>query len=444
MDKKMSMMLGEETIFKENKNITVPNIGEATLERCITSGNYGQLVKSIHNAFSEYIRKILPKYLSQSMNTDEIINNCFTIHFGVTDEGHAIGLPVDDLDMMYPQTMDVINDSLKNIFELSIMKRDEIPALHMRAFEEKQPEEHGEISYTSSTSSVDMDTRTQEVNNMVECFSSIVKTCITFTPVTEFKEHLPEIYPILSDVIEKYIEMEERYIAYKKGEKKITSKIQNIKTKLDSIINTDKRDKFIEWLENIAPVQIPDMGEQFPDLPEIIGELKKQTDNKYNTFELDEHNLIRETNVPPNKMIQHTILNLAMLYRDCGCDQLRQEIAFYRKNPVVPPPSKMYTNICKCYNPSVMNDIAEKTGLPLYVCSISFSNIAEFLKNINLKDFYYENESGMLTCQIRVMGNDGSGQGPISVDKPGCFLSLFNIHLYLLIIVLCIDNIYGL
>ena len=62
-----------------------------------------------------------------------------------------------------------------------------------------------------------------------------------------------------------------------------------------------------------------------------------------------------------------------------------------------------------------MNEIA-KTHL-LYVCSISISNLSGFLKNVNLKDFYYENYSGMIMCQVRKIGNDGSGFGPISVDK---------------------------
>lgn len=414
--------LGEESLNNENKHITVPPDEEVALEKYITTGKYEQLVEKTGDEFIEYTRKILPKYLSQSMNTDAIINDCFNIHFGVTDEGRPIGFPVDDLDRRHQQVRDVINDSVKNIFKLSVTKRDEnAHTSGMLIFEEKQPEEHNEASSTYSTSSVDTTTRAQKVNTEMKCFYSTAKIDITFTRVTELKEHMPYIDPLLSDVVETYNERAKQYRDYKEEEKKIIDKMAIIKVKLVTIINTNKREKFIEWLENIAPAQIPDMKEQFPDLPEIIGELKKQTDGKYNTFELDERSLIRETNVPPEKMIQHKILKLAMLYRDCGCDQLRQEIAFYRKNPVAPPPSKMYTNICKCYSSSVMNDIAEKTGQSLYVCSISIRNIAEFLKNVNLTDFYYENETGMLTCQVRVMGNDGSGYGPISVDKPGCF-----------------------
>jgi len=402
---------------------TYSTLDESGVKKSITEKKYELMVKNIIKDFIKYLEKILPKYFSQSCNTPEIIENYFSIHFGIADDGHVIGFPIEDVDMMMNMIGRMIDCSFMHIIEMSVMKRNESQIIEDDPLyvSEKECEKIIEDSYTYTYSSVHTDQMTNNEHlDIMEKIKSLINIDVKLTPVNELEQYTPEIEPELSKVVEAYEERILNYNNYKikkdSNQEEMIRRSLRAKSSIYAILNTERRSELLDWLKTEACAVVADMNSRFPDLDRLIEELEKTTDGQYNCFDLD-YKLIQSTDIAPDKLTDYMILKLVTLYRDVCCDQLRKEAYLYKVEPVVPPPADPYTSICSCYIGSVMNDIGKT--YPLYVCSITLSNIEEFLKNVNLKHFYYENESGIPVCQIRKIDIvSGTSLGPVSDNKP--------------------------
>lgn len=398
------------------------SLDEKTFKESITEKKYERVVENILNDFIKYLEKYLIKYFSQSFNTPEIIKNYFSIHIGIADDGHAIGFPVVDMDNQMNMIERTIDQSFMHIIEMSVMKRNESQMIDDCPLyvSDMGCEKNIENSYTSTYSKSHTDHYpVNDHENIMEKIKSLINIDVKLTPVNELEQYTPEIEPELSKVVDAYEEKILNYNTYKIKKDSIQEEMirrsLRAKASIYTILNTERRSELLNWLKTEARDVVPDMNSRFPDLAGLIEALGKTTDGKYNQIDPD-YKLIKSTDIAPDKLTDYLILKLVTLYRDVHCDKLRKEASLYKLDPVVPPPADPYTSICSCYIGSVMNDIGKT--YPLYVCSITLSNIEEFLKNVNLKHFYYESETGLPVCQIRKIDIvSGTSSGPVSDNK---------------------------
>lgn len=415
---------GSERISTEYKTVAIVfQLSEMILRNSILEKKYDIMVESINTNFIEYIEKILPKYFSQSFNTEEIIDNSFRIYFGVADDGHVIGFPIIDKEHMIQMIYEKIEKTLTHIMELSVMKfyDSQIIDSDIMYIDDTKETENSENSYTYtySKSYTNGDAINMDIKKLMEK-TNLLKIDIELTPVAELACYSSELEPDLRVVLKEYDEKITNYNKYK-TEKDLKRQIWidrslYVKTSLNIILNTERRYEFLIWLKFEACKTVDSLDLHFPNLASLIEELEKKTDGTYNNMELDYKLINAPDNIASEKRTDYEIMKLVTMYRDIIGNQLRNDAHLYKMEPMVPPPAEPYTNICSCYIGSVMNDIGKT--YPLYVCSITIGDVKNFLKNVTLKHFYYENECGIPICQIRKIDIvSGTTVGPISVDK---------------------------
>lgn len=422
---------GSEKLEDEYKMVAIvssnPNPkDERKLKEFIVEKKYDRMVEMIDRNFINYVEKILPKYFSQAFNTDGLIENYFRIYFGVDDTGDVIGFPVSDTKQMTQMIHQKIEQTFVHIIELSLIKWKDAQIMDSDIMYVDESRESTGIetsytctyskSYTNHAATMDMDRDIKDIMEKIK----LLNIDISLTPVNKMESYSPELQPELDAVVKEYEEKISCYNDYKakkdSNREKWLYRSFYVKSAINTILNTERRYEFLLWLKYEAPKSVPDIEILFPDLPLLIIELEKKTNDLYTHIDPDYRLLQTPDNIVPDKRREYNILKLVTLYRDIIGEQLRGDAHLYKMEPMTPPPNEPYTSICSCYIGSVMNDIG-KTH-PLYVCSITITDIKNFLKNIKLKHFYYENDAGIPICQIRKIDIvSGKTLGPISVDK---------------------------
>lgn len=411
----MSIRLdGSEKLGIEYKIIPIicSLLDEEILKNSIRERKYDTVVDGICVNFIEYIKNILPKYFSQALNTEELIDSDFKIYFGVSDDGNVIGFPVKDVNNMTNMIQNVILKTFSHIIESSIIKDKDLDLTDDIMYINESHEMSYTKSYTKS-SITDNEVEIKEIMSKID----LIDIEIDFIPINAIESYLPKLEHKLIDIVNEYETRISLYEKYKYDKSLIYQewlhRSSYIKTSISNILNTERRYEFLLWLKYEAPKSVSDLDNRFGNLDLVFSKLEKKTNNNYDYIDLEYQCLQNPTE---HKTLEYNILKLTTMYRDIIVEQLNEDTKKYKLAPVIPPPNEPYTSICSCYIGSVMKDISD--SFPLYVCSIKISNIRAFLNNIKLEHFYYENESGMFICQIRKIATVSKMiLGPVSADK---------------------------
>ena len=434
LEEQMSQLPTCETILEELKLIMIvpelhqqQELNESDYQSIVDKNEFDRLIPIIENNFSNFLSNILPKYIAISFNTPEIINNSFTIYFGITDNGRSAGYPIKNIEDHVKKIKNIVIASLLQVLESSMVKykdgvMTDAQPIGMRGLCATSDDDKSiTYSYThSDTHYVNFSDTDNLTNNLVDLALKYINFDINLTPITELKIDQLDTEPEFYDIVEKYKKKKALHddLTEKKNNlqamwHKLTS---YVKPSILHILSDDRRYEFIIWLKYVAKKEIVDIYGQYPDLDILIQELEKKTNDRYDEILVD-CKLLRSTDISSDKLMEYHILKLITTYRDSLCEQLRKDAHLYKTSPIIQMSTEPYKNIFSCYIESAMKEIEKKT-CPLYVSSIKISNIKQFLENVNIEHFYYENDSGILTCQERVIAVvSNKGCGPISIDK---------------------------